>query len=55
MRFFVTGISGFAGVSLAAHLIDRGHLVASSSLEELSGRGQTLEDAYLQLTTEPAS
>jgi ABC-2 type transport system ATP-binding protein len=36
-------------------IIDRGHLVASTSLEELAGRGQTLEDAYLQLTTEAAS
>jgi ABC-2 type transport system ATP-binding protein len=36
-------------------IIDRGHLVASTSLEELAGRGQTLEDAYLELTTEAAS
>jgi ABC-2 type transport system ATP-binding protein len=36
-------------------IIDGGHLVASTSLEELAGRGQTLEDAYLQLTTEAAS
>src|SRR5256885_317035 len=33
MRFFVTGISGFAGVSLAAHLIDRGHLVFGAARE----------------------
>jgi ABC-2 type transport system ATP-binding protein len=36
-------------------IIDQGHLVASTSLEELAGRGQTLEDAYLELTTEAAS
>jgi ABC-2 type transport system ATP-binding protein len=36
-------------------IIDGGRLVASMSLEELAGRGQTLEDAYLQLTTEAAS
>ncbi|TMM12889.1 MAG: ATP-binding cassette domain-containing protein [Actinobacteria bacterium] len=36
-------------------IIDGGRLVASTSLEELAGRGQTLEDAYLQLTTEAAS
>jgi ABC-2 type transport system ATP-binding protein len=35
-------------------IIDQGHLVASTSLEELAGRGQTLEDAYLELTTESA-
>ena len=36
-------------------IIDRGHLVASTSLEEVAGRGQTLVDAYLQLTMEAAS
>jgi ABC-2 type transport system ATP-binding protein len=36
-------------------IIDQARLVASTSLEELAGRGQTLEDAYLQLTTEAAS
>jgi ABC-2 type transport system ATP-binding protein len=36
-------------------IIDRGRLVASSSLDELADRGQSLEDAYLELTSEPAS
>jgi ABC-2 type transport system ATP-binding protein len=31
-------------------IIDRGRLVASARLDELAGRGQTLEDAYLELT-----
>jgi ABC-2 type transport system ATP-binding protein len=36
-------------------IIDRGRLVADSTLDELSGRGQTLEDAYLDLTTGASS
>jgi ABC-2 type transport system ATP-binding protein len=32
-------------------IIDWGRLVASAGLDELAGRGQTLEDAYLELTT----
>jgi len=32
-------------------IIDRGHLVASTRLDELAGRSQTLEDAYLELTS----
>jgi ABC-2 type transport system ATP-binding protein len=32
-------------------IIDRGRLVASGRLDELAGRGQTLEDAFLQLTS----
>jgi ABC-2 type transport system ATP-binding protein len=31
-------------------IIDRGRLVASAPLDELASRGQTLEDAYLELT-----
>jgi len=31
-------------------IIDRGHLVASARLDELAGRSQTLEGAYLELT-----
>jgi ABC-2 type transport system ATP-binding protein len=36
-------------------IIDRGQLVASAQLDELAGRGQTLEDVYLELTTERRS
>jgi ABC-2 type transport system ATP-binding protein len=36
-------------------IIDHGRLVASARLDELAGRGQTLEDAYLQLTAGVAS
>jgi ABC-2 type transport system ATP-binding protein len=31
-------------------IIDRGRLLVSARLDELAGRGQTLEDAYLELT-----
>ena len=31
-------------------IIDRGRLVASARLDELAGRGQALEDTYLELT-----
>jgi len=31
-------------------IIDRGHLVADALLDELAGRGRSLEDAYLALT-----
>ena len=31
-------------------IIDRGRLVASARLDELAGRGRTLEDTYLELT-----
>jgi ABC-2 type transport system ATP-binding protein len=30
-------------------IIDRGSLVASTRLDELAGRGQSLEDTYLEL------
>ena len=36
-------------------IIDRGRLVASGGLEEIAGSGQTLEDAYLELTAGAAS
>lgn len=36
-------------------IINRGRLVASSSLDELAARGQSLEDAYLELTGEAVS
>jgi ABC-2 type transport system ATP-binding protein len=36
-------------------IIDRGRLVASTRLDELAGRGQTLEDTYLELTAGGAS
>ena len=36
-------------------IIDQGHLVADAPLNEIADRGQTLEDAYLALTTEAAS
>jgi len=32
-------------------IIDRGRLVAGGRLDELAGRGQTLEEAYLELTS----
>ena len=43
MRFFVTGISGFAGRHLTAHLLEGGHRVSGiarqdSALDELRGR-----------------
>jgi ABC-2 type transport system ATP-binding protein len=31
-------------------IIDRGRLVASGRLDELTRRGRTLEDAFLELT-----
>jgi ABC-2 type transport system ATP-binding protein len=36
-------------------IIDRGRVVANDPLDRLAGRGQTLEDAYLALTTVGAS
>jgi ABC-2 type transport system ATP-binding protein len=36
-------------------IINRGRLVASARLDELAGRGQTLEDTYLELTAGGAS
>jgi ABC-2 type transport system ATP-binding protein len=36
-------------------IIDRGRLVASARLDELAGRGLTLEDTYLKLTARGAS
>jgi ABC-2 type transport system ATP-binding protein len=36
-------------------IIDHGRLVASGGLDELTSRGQTLEDAYLELTAGTAS
>ena len=36
-------------------IIDRGHLIASARLDELAGRGHSLEATYLQLTTRGAS
>jgi len=36
-------------------IIDRGRLVARARLDELAGRGRTLEDTYLELTTGGAS
>jgi ABC-2 type transport system ATP-binding protein len=36
-------------------IINRGRVVASARINELTDRGQTLEDAYLQLTTGIAS
>jgi ABC-2 type transport system ATP-binding protein len=36
-------------------IIDRGRLLAGGRLDELAGRGQTLEDAYLELTAGSAS
>jgi ABC-2 type transport system ATP-binding protein len=64
LRTFLRGFAEQGGtVLVASHLlaevaqtvdrvviIDRGRLLASARLEELSGRGQTLEDAYLKLT-----
>ena len=65
LRRFLRGFAEQGGtVLVASHLlaevaqtvewvliIDRGRLVASTSLDELAGRGQTLEKAYLELTT----
>jgi ABC-2 type transport system ATP-binding protein len=36
-------------------IIDRGRVVASAQIDELAGRGQTLEDFYLELTARAAS
>ncbi len=36
-------------------IIDRGRLVATVRLDELAGRGETLEDTYLELTAREAS
>ena len=36
-------------------IIDRGRLIASASLDELTTRGRTLEDAYLELISEEVS
>ncbi len=36
-------------------IIDRGRIVANAPLDEIAGRDQTLEDAYLSLTTESVS
>jgi ABC-2 type transport system ATP-binding protein len=36
-------------------IIDRGRVVADAPIGELAGNGQTLEDAYLALTTDGAS
>jgi len=65
LRDFLRAFAGAGGtVLVSSHLlaevaqtvdrvliIDRGRLVADSVLDELAGRGQTLEDAYLELTT----
>jgi ABC-2 type transport system ATP-binding protein len=69
LRTFLRGFANRGGtVLVSSHLlsevaqtvdrvviIDRGRLVASARLDELAGRGQTLEDAYLQLTAGVAS
>ncbi len=34
-------------------IIDHGHLVTSGRLEELTQRGRTLEDVFLELTGAP--
>ena len=36
-------------------IIDRGRLVAVTALDELAGRGESLEETYLQLTGRAAS
>jgi len=36
-------------------IIDRGRIVANAPLDDIAGHGQTLEDAYLTLTTERLS
>jgi ABC-2 type transport system ATP-binding protein len=36
-------------------IIDRGHLLATAGLDELTGRGRTLEDVYLELTAREVS
>jgi ABC-2 type transport system ATP-binding protein len=36
-------------------IIDRGRLAATARLDELTGRGETLEDSYLELTAREAS
>ena len=69
LRSFLRGFADRGGtVLVSSHLlaevaqtvdrvviIDRGRLVASALLDELAGRGQTLEEAYLQLTAGVAS
>jgi ABC-2 type transport system ATP-binding protein len=69
LRTFLRGFTELGGtVLVASHalaevaqtvdrvlIIDRGRLVASARLDELAGRGQTLEDAYLELTAEGRS
>jgi ABC-2 type transport system ATP-binding protein len=65
LRTFLRGFAERGGTALvSSHLlaevaqtvdrvviIDRGRLVASGRLDELAGRDQTLEDAFLQLTS----
>ncbi len=36
-------------------IIDRGRLIATARLDELTGRGETLEDTYLRLTARAAA
>ena len=69
LRGFLRGFAGRGGtVLVSSHIlaevaqtvdrvviIDRGRLVASARLDELAARGETLEDAYLQLTAGVAS
>ncbi|MQA74328.1 MAG: ATP-binding cassette domain-containing protein [Solirubrobacterales bacterium] len=69
LRIFLRGFADSGGtVLISSHvlaevaqtvdgvlIIDRGRLVASARLDELAGRGQTLEDAYLALTVRGAS
>jgi ABC-2 type transport system ATP-binding protein len=64
LRTFLRGFAGRGGtVLVSSHalaeiaqtvdrvvIIDRGRLVAIAGLEELAGRGSSLEDAYLALT-----
>jgi ABC-2 type transport system ATP-binding protein len=64
LRTFLRGFAGRGGtVLISSHvlaevaqtvdrvvIIDWGRLVASAGLDELAGPGQTLEDAYLELT-----
>jgi ABC-2 type transport system ATP-binding protein len=69
LRNFLRGFAGHGGtVLVSSHvlaeiaqtvdrvlIIDRGRLVANAGLDELAGRGQTLEETYLALTAGGAS
>jgi ABC-2 type transport system ATP-binding protein len=48
------GLAGVAQTVDQVVIIDRGRFVATVRLDELAGRGETLEDTYLKLTAREA-